>query len=685
MTTTIARLYRAAASLGKSKAVPAPSGGWYFVENPASAVTTFGLVTSAGAISWQTEITFAGSPAGEPYLISSATHVALIYCYIDTGDYKTVVHLYDSSGAQVWETLLPLRVMNADVMEMASDNSVYIGGRTTTSTESLLTKLDSATGAISWTVNTRDTSSDATYGGGPIGILSGGDPVIVVHPSTAHTFGFYGYLQRLNASTGAVTWSMGLIWSDTPFVARVVGLAVSATDEIYTWSHPYVNDNVDQVDILKFNSSGTETWTATVACPSPDALEDHVFLLNGQGKGVATAAGLHMPMYFGVSADDSIARVGHLFAPAAGTIGAGLAKLISYTADAVATEPPRMSGPAGELAFAYQYAPTTYQEAWLVRSTDSALEDATVGDVTRETFLYDMVALGGSSTTASYTRQSAPSFSALTALVETPTTGSVSITSYGSGATFASATGIASTLAFGLPVKVGDATGTASALAFGTTSHAMLQQATGLASGLLHGSHSVLLKYPATGSEFPTSFGLPTVNLNLAYAATALEPTTAFGETWAWPGLAPPPRFVTSVDPTLAFGLPVSLPTISAVAEGFQTTAFGEARSGYGLAATGLASTLAFGTGSLSTVRSATGFSTTLFGLAQVGAYGYPQGFAANLRFGLPEALYANRCEASGWSSTAFGTPSIIAALQRARGARFRTAFGQAQAERTAP
>jgi hypothetical protein len=681
MSTTIARLYRAAASLGKSKAVPGPSGGWYFVENPSSADTTFGLVTSAGTISWQTEISFAGSPAGEPYLVANATHVVLIYCYIDTGNYRTVVQKYDSSGTLVWDTLLPLRVITADAMEMSSGGSVYIGGRSETSTESLLAKLNNTTGAIDWVVNLRHTSSDAAYAGGPIGVLSGGDPVIIAQ-TTAHTTGFYGYLQRLDASTGAVTWSQGLVWND--FVAPYAGLAISPSDEIYAWGRPYIFDIVDQIDLIKLDDSGGTTWTATIASPTPDAVEDHDFKMDWQGKGVATAAGVHIPTYFGVSADDSIARVGHVFAPAAGSIGAGLAKVITYTADAAATEPPRMSAPNGELAFAYQYSPSTYAEAWLVRSTESALEDTTVGDVTRQTFDYDMQAVGGYTVSATYTRQSAPSFTALTALADTPVSGTVSITSYGVGTTTVLATSVAPATAFGLPALVGITTGAAPSTTFGTTGYIRVQPATSVAPTTSFGSHFTLLKFPATGLAPGIQFGTPGYNLNLSYAATGLVPATTFGEAWALRTGPRAPNDATSVQPDTNFGLPVATSPTANAATGFTATAFGTPAVLLALASTGDAPATAFGTAKVTSVRAASGFLSENFGLPTIAQVGTARGAVFPTLFGIPTARPQTQYGASGFGETFFGLPSAKNGVAM-RGARFRTQFGTTTAERTTP
>jgi hypothetical protein len=254
------------------------------------------------------------------------------------------------------------------------------------------------------------------------------------------------------------------------------------------------------------------------------------------------------------------------------------------------------------------------------------------------------------------------------------------------------------------PSQTGNATGKPSSLVFGTTitpggvgawtqstafgsSHASVraQPATGLASTLAFGATSILLKYPATGPLFATAFGLPVPNFNLQYAASALDPETQFGEIWVWTSPAPQPKTATSVAPAIAFGLPVAQPATACAASGFQPTVFGAARVAVRQPATGLSAAPVYGTAVLRSSRAATGFSTTRFGTPQRGVTGQPAGFAANLRFGLPVALYASRPVATGWSSTAFGTPSSTAAVRRTRSARFRTAFGLAQAERTAP
>jgi hypothetical protein len=120
-------------------------------------------------------------------------------------------------------------------------------------------------------------------------------------------------------------------------------------------------------------------------------------------------------------------------------------------------------------------------------------------------------------------------------------------------------------------------------------------------------------------------------------------------------------------------------------ATGASTTAFGTPVSGWVCPVTGFA-VGAFGTPSLSIPVRPTGAApSTAFGLGMTAGFGSTTGAAPSTAFGLPVATFGAVGNVTGVSTTAFGTPSTLNNRQRTRSGVFRTQWGVAQAERTAP
>ena len=688
MATTLFKVTRSSADVGTPRVAPAPSGGTYVASDDGTSgpgtYVHLARINSDGTVNWQKKLSLSSSPSLTTFLASSTTHVAvaLIYTDPDTSTQSVGVQLYDSAGSLVWHKAYEFELYDNDCFTMTPAGSdVYMVGQVSGS-ETMLVKLDGTTGNQSWTVNLRgSTESSTDDGSGPITFLSGGDLVLFTLGPNHTDATARAYIQRCSPSTGAVVWSKSVAWPVSTF--SYTGLAVDASDNIYAWGRQFVNPTYYQIPVVKLDSSGAPLWNRQTKVPT--GMRSHAFEAAWTGRGVAGTDGVLIPVGFGIDGVGGAARGGFVNIPAAGTVATSNVNLATFNALSGTSPAPVLSygGTGQQILFCYPDLQTD-EAAVVGLGGYAASEDAVFGSYVRTTFAYDLEAGTATVATATFTRASAVTVVAGSARTITTAAGEYTVTTYVPSLS-GTATGKASGLAFGLPYVFGLVTPIASTAAFGTAAVRLAQPATGLASTLAFGTASFITKANATGSLFSTSFGLPVVNLNLSYAASTIDPLTAFGETWAWPGLAPAAKAASSIAPTTAFGAAVALPVYAAAASGFTSTAFGAPTHSRGQAATGLAASSAVGTPTLLTSRGATGFSTTAFGLAQVGAVGWPQGFAVNLRFGLPVANYSNRPTASGASATVFGTPSIIASVQRARSAKFRAVFGIAQAERTAP
>jgi hypothetical protein len=205
------------------------------------------------------------------------------------------------------------------------------------------------------------------------------------------------------------------------------------------------------------------------------------------------------------------------------------------------------------------------------------------------------------------------------------------------------------TTAFTPPTKAfpvsPSATGIASATIFGTAKVALTQAATGKASSLAFGTARVVLTRSATGIVAATAFGAPTQRRTQAASGVAL---TAIGT----PKVVMT-RSASGLGPTASLGAPTVV--LFRPATGFKTTAFGTGKTIRTQGATGIASAAAFGTGKVALNQQAT----------TVGR---------NTAFGSPVAVFSQFAQASGFDTTAFGTP-ILDGINGAFGFKT-TAFG---------
>ena len=249
------------------------------------------------------------------------------------------------------------------------------------------------------------------------------------------------------------------------------------------------------------------------------------------------------------------------------------------------------------------------------------------------------------------------------------------------------ATGIASTLVFGLPTTGdGFVQGSITSTRFGTAKSGQGYAATGTQFAQSYGTPTSGTRVVAGAWTSSLAFGLPVVTLNRLTFASSIGTTTGVGTPSAFRGIVPRPvGLAQSLDVPTRFGLARAVHGVSCAATGFTTTII----PGHGLRLTQAAGawtvSTAFGTPGPRRGGVATGFTTTVFGQPQIGATGLPQGFTLTA-FGIHTARARFNGTATGFSTTQIPAITTSAAPSlRTRGARFRQAWGVAQAERTAP
>ncbi len=654
MATNFARLYRGS-DVRSLRVAAGPSGGMYVAEGDATGGNVANLLrlTASGSLVWGTEITATGGSTAYPYIASNSTHLALA-CDYGAG---VGVTLYDATGTAVWSTSLPLSHLSsaggipwsAPPIAIASDNSVFVFGSDLSGEEALLCKLNASTGAVTWSVNLRDAASSAAGNWpGTLAVLSGGDLVV-------HVRGVLNYVQRLNGSTGAVVWSLGAVW---PSAQPETGLGVDGSDNIYLVGRPSGTPKI--LPIVKLDSSGAVLWNRQINCPG--AFTGLNITYNWSGRLTCDATGAYVPCEFAGG------RHGHAFVPAAGTIATGTALLAVF---ALATPSSGLyTGAAGGTdvvsAFGYQeldYATGSTLEGFVATAGSAASEDSTWGDSSRVTRAFDLASGTATISTQTYTRASMPSFSSGTFSFTTGST-TLSVETY---VTPRVATALGPVAAFGTPrwsgyVEVGAFT---PSTAFGDPR--VRSDA-----------------YPTSVGPF-TAFGTGAYSDDRSTVATGLAATTAFGLAWAERDPLPGTPTTVAAAPSTVFGTPAVNGAAAVTAAGASTTAFGTPVSGWVCPVTGFA-VGAFGTPTLSNpVRATSVLPAAVFGLGMTAGFGSTTGAASSTAFGLPVAAFGAAGNTTGAVSTAFGTPSTLNSRQRTRSGVFRTQWGVAQAERTAP
>lgn len=711
MTTSVIRLYRSGADYAPTGVAAAPSGDVYaVVGDPGGAGNGVTLVraTMGGTIAWSKQFKpdddTLGGGGGVAYVASNGSDVAVGYRY-NNGANTTLISKYDSTGTLAWRTALPLYSQSDFSMSVSTDGSVYISARGVSGNDSYLTKLNTSTGAVSWSVITRQSSEATTsHWNGPIATLSGNDVVAVVRGAVLGDGFSRARIQRIAATDGGIVWTRTVQWPDQSTHLSTASIVVDGSDNIYVFgpkldsTSPPENAAYDSFPIIKLDSSGTTSWARIIKPSSIPADTTYAVAYNPLSRGSAGSAGLLFPVSYNVTWDDgmgggTIDNYGaNLFVPAAGTIG-GNGQLVQYSkADTTNTPSTYASSTlnSNTALSLFSDVHAANADAFITSSGSTSTDDATWGPHIRITNTWSLIDATSNITVASetFTRASGSGVSASSSPTITTGTSTVLAQTWASGVS-AYASGINDTAdAFGTPTgqyPAGTATGIPSSNAFTAPRAVFVQYATAVDSTLTFGTGSYrFLVYP-TAIAATSAVGSPAVNLNLSYDAASLAVATAFGQPWAEKGMPAGANAADGIANVSALGEPSALATISAAAEGFSTTTLGTPTAVYIQAATGF-STTAFGTPALRTPCNATGISTTAFGTVTVQMFGLATGLSDPTVFGTPSWTRLSSLGSTGLASAAgFGTPDCIENLQHARSHLSRTRFGAPTITRTAP
>lgn len=685
MTTSIVRVERVTGSTARPTVAPAPSGGVYLAEGSnSSGLAYITRLDSAGAVVWTKEISISGSTTANgvtPNIHSSTDHLAVVLRYFETagGVYKTAVVLYQSDGTLVWQKTVPVSIVRAAALNdasgfgvgglaLAEDESVYMTGMMSSDTQLALIKLNGADGSLVWVVNLYP-STGALTGDWPaeIELLSGGDPVVMFYGYDIGSLGEeYTHVQRITASTGDAAWTRSVFWGAGTITGAAIG--VDPSDNIYLGWPVDVSNNLG---VVKLDSSGTTLWNKRVSTGGSATTKGAIRLS-------ATSTGVHIGFSM------STPTRGHWFVNSAGT--GSTTPLLTYSASGTAAYEVHGSRADGtSLLMVFSATISSVTRVTVVRSDETTTADnGSYGGIhTRASSSVSLTTGAATIATPAYTRASAPSLSVSSASI---TEASGGHTATPLGFTFScTATGRASTLLFGTPEVLGVQLPTTITTAFGIPdARNRGVYATGKPSGLAFGTALGKTTYSPVGIAPTAAFGTAAVDFTERSTPDGIAPTATFGTPDSIRGVGPAPiGIASSVDPTLAFGTATVQGVMNATATGFSTTVIPAPMTGWGLTATGLGSATTFGTAKIAASSTASGFKSTAVGTPAARVPILATGFSATL-FGTPSTINYHNAVVTGFTSTAFGTPSTRGA-SRTRGAKFRTMFGTAQAERTSP
>lgn len=689
MTTSIVKIERTSGSIGRPSVAPGPSGGTYFAEGSNSTgVAHVARLDSAGALVWTKEITISAATTANgvtPTIYSSSDHVAVVLRYFETAGsvYKTSVVLYQSDGTLVWEKTVPVAIEHRPSIEdnittdagvtglvLAEDESVYLTGMVSSNTQLALVKLNGSDGSLAWVVNLYPSTGARTGDfNTELGLLSGGDVIATFYGADVTYNNDRTYIQRVSASDGSVVWTRKVFWNNGD-VASGGAIGIDPSDNIYIG---YPQGGGAYPTVVKFDSSGTTLWIRSI--------QDGISLF-GATRLSATSTGVYMAV--GQSATQS-----HYFFGASGTTGSNLGIKSTYVASggtsAYETHGGQAAGSQLLMAASYTAAAIKYAGVILSDNTTAADDGGWGGLYTRTSTTYTV----SNGTTLAAVTVSTPSYARGTAPSLTLASSSITSSSGGLTATPLAqdryATGLASTLAFGLPEMQGVQLPYTISTVFGATSHGRGLYSTGAAAATAFGSPRAGVSYAATGLLNTTLFGLPVYSDDRSCGAAGIASTLGVGTPFSIRGIVPAPvGQASSLDPATTFGSATATSVLHGSATGFSTTAFGTATHAQSFSATALDPATTFGTPNGPVQALAQGFSTTAFGAATASCLGYPTSLLSTTAFGTPALSNVYLCAATGWSETAFGTPTTRWPT-RTRSGVFRTQFGQAQAERTQP
>lgn len=663
MSLTLLRAYRSGGDVGAyGVGVAAAPGGFYLAEaGLISGALCLARIASTGSISWQLARDISALISSSPPLVlSNATHVALFLEDFSSSVYKTHVLLFTSAGSPVWQIQLPLCTLGHGFepgrAAMDASNNLVISAMDAAGSDSMIMKITGSTGAIEWTVSTRHTSAGTgTDWTGPVAFLSGGD-IVAAPRGSAHTGAQRTYVQRLSGTDGSVVWSRSVAYGAT---VSSSGLAVDPSDNIYLWGRSFNGVNGPQTPLMKFDSSGSTLWSGDVKSPTSQGANPYTLVTNG--RGMANASGVFIPSDMGQAPSTSKIRRGYTYVPAGGSSGATLL-YISATATDDPTGTVYSGGETGtELFFGYVQLLSNY-DAILVAGSGSTADDGTYSGYTKASTAFDLAATTTTVATATYTRASVGSYTAGSPPTLPTLTGDILLSTILAGTTSYAATSLGVVTNFGTPSSMPRATSIGAVTNFGTPTLRPVAAALG----------PVAVFGTPAGSPQPVTC-----------AATSLAPTIQFGNGWAYKDWTPDlPHWAVWGEPQTRFGSAAVTTTFAATATGASTTQFGAARSQRVQSATGFLAAQ-FGAASAAYMLSATGFRSLQSGTPVALRIGNASGFTT-ARCGTPRAVFTSTRQATGFLVTSFGSPAQYSAV-RARSAYFRTHFGEAACERTAP
>lgn len=696
MTTVLAKLTRSGGGyLWLDAVAPGPSGGAYAVGNDNAGDIVVARLNSDGSLNWAKDITIPTFTPLESAAASSSNRLAIATA---TGPYpssKVCVLMLDSAGALVWESVLNnCTIVPTEGVLLGSDNSVYVvvlydGPLGSSQYDAALLKLNPTTGAITWQVGLTETSTtgftDFEYlqRFGSMCQLSGGDIVMTMWGPGAAAYS-HGHVQRISSSDGSVVWTRAIDFGsgDPSYLyPSNLHIGIDGSDNIYCAGQRHDFGSGVEYPLVKLDSSGSTLWARNVRKGSGTPIFDECW-----GALTADSNGVQ------IAGNMTSGKYGHLQVPAAGTVASGTVALSQYTPQITYTSNIVRGGQIGaSILFGYsdQDGSSNF-DLYIVQSVAGSGDDGTYGTTPRVTINYNLVAGTATvSTPGSWTRPSAPSFSLASDLGASVGAGTLSSSVVPPARTCA-ASSLGPVAQFGQDAYVRGYTTSGGPFAVIGANIIVSRSfpGVGIAAPSTAFGTAVATRQQRASSLGPTAnFGTPAYQPNTTRAADSLGIVLAgIGTPFATLGIAPqPPGYASSVDPATTFGTPAAHQGISVAASGTLVTQFGTASARYSLAATGLAPAAQFGTAKVTMARGASGFRVTQLGTPAVGLYGLPAGFLRT-QFGTPTTRAARTCQATGFLVTNMGSGAAGGAWNlRTRSAYFRTRFGTPQAERTAP
>lgn len=655
MTTLLSTLTRTSSgNLLLDAIVPGPSSGAYVVgHDDGDGTVVVARITSAGLLVWSKDITI---PSMSPLACAAASSsnrlaIAAYGDFIDSG--STCIAMLDDTGSLVWESVIDnFAVCDTEGLLIGSDNSVYVRGvwddgpRGTSQYDAVLLKLNPTTGAITWQVGLTETGTTGhdfsivpTNEPAAMRQLSGGDIVLALYgPGSTSTD--HGYVQRISSSDGSVVWTRKLDFAGPSLTSTgsVVGLGVDESDNIYCTGPPANYSGGGSI----FATNGNELPVVKLGSDGSTTWVRHV----------RRPSNTYTPVYQifkgALSADSSgvfisgnvlLSRYGHLHVPAAGTVSTGNVPLTSLNPVSYGSGGFARAGQAGVASAMYAFRNSSTNDFRVVVSPAGAGDDGTYdGSIARATVDFDLIA--GSTTVTTPGSWTRPSAPSFTLAADRGITVGTGTLTAPAPAQTCTATSLGPTTNFGPePYLQGYTRSSAPSTTFG--------------------SITVSRSFINVGLTPPsTTFG--TAASQRLQRATALGPTANFGTPAYQPNTT---RAADSLGLVLAgIGTPFATLGIAPQPPGYASsvepaTTFGApaAHQGISLAASGTLVTQ-FGTASARYSLAATGLSpATQFGTATVtmarGASGFrvtQLGTPAVGLYGLP----------SGFLRTQFGAPA---------------------------